>query len=81
MRKKRETTPADDAMAELRSIMKDRPISLRDLARRAGVSDDTAGFIHDPKWNPRVRTLNKLLLEARKIKGPLDVAASQGRGA
>ena len=63
-------TQVDDAIAEVRAIMRSRPISYRELARRADVADGTIRNMMRTSWDPRASILSKILVEARAI-GPL----------
>lgn len=49
----------DRAMAAVRAALSD--ITPTELARRAGVSDKTVAGARSPDWNPRARTLRRIL--------------------
>lgn len=63
-------TQVDDAIIEVRAIMRSRPISYRELARRADVAEGTVRNMMRTSWDPRASILSKILVEARAI-GPL----------
>lgn len=70
-------TPIDDVKDEIRRFALRKPMSNREWARQAGISDDTIRRINRPDWNPTADVLNALLLTGPRR--PLASGANQAR--
>ena len=60
--------PITEILREIRSFKRERGLTNSRLARDAGLHENTLRDIDKPKWNPRVRTVEKLQRRITRLR-------------